>query len=84
METDIQFVINLMSHLITCVVFLIALAMCRGFVVRGISLAIAEYLLRLDDEEKISWMCRWFGNGKEISEYLLEIKNKFVKEKTKK
>jgi hypothetical protein len=78
---DIDPVVNLISHIITCVVFLISLAMCKGFIIRGISMSLAEIFIKIDNKEQLEWFCRWFGNGKIVEEYLLEIKSKLKQEK---
>jgi len=77
---SIGVIVSLVTYTLTCGTFLIALAMIRGFVVRGISLSIAEFILRSRDDEQTQKLCRWFGNGEEIAEYLKDIKEKMSKE----
>jgi len=74
--SDIGPVVSLIGHAITAGAFLIALSMLRGFIIHGISLAIAEFFIRAKDEEQMQRMCRWFAEGDEILEHLKEIREK--------
>jgi len=78
---NIGVIVNLVTYALACGTFLIALAMIRGFIVRGISMSIAEFMLKAKDREQTQQLCRWFGNGDEIEEYLKDIKEKMSKEK---
>jgi len=78
---DIAPVVSLVTYAIGCGTLLIALGMLRGFIVKGISVAIAEFFLRSKDEDQTQRMCRWFAEGDEISEYLQDIKEKMKIEK---
>lgn len=77
---DMAPIVSLVTYSIGCGTLLIALGMLRGFIVKGISIAIAEFFIRTKDEEQMQRMCRWFANGDEILEYCEDIKEKMKKE----
>jgi hypothetical protein len=80
---DMAPIVSLVTYAIGCGTLLIALGMLRGFITKGISIAVAEFFLRSNDQEQIQKMCRWFGSGDEILEYYEDIKEKMAKDKKK-
>jgi len=70
---NVNAIIGFVSHMITCGTLVIVVVLLRGFVVHGISVAVAEFFIRSRDEEMLERMCRWFGNGSEILSHVKKV-----------
>ena len=68
--------VGILGQLITWSFFLVALAMFKNFITHGLSLAIAEFLLKIDDDRVRDKMCRWFVNGELVLERLKMLDEK--------
>ena len=73
---DAEPFVGILGQLIGWSFFLVALAMFKNFISHGLSLAIAEFLLKIDDDRVRDKMCRWFANGETILTTLKELDNK--------
>jgi hypothetical protein len=78
---DIEPFLGIVSLIICWFCFIIVLAMLKGFISRGFSMALAEFLLKNCSEEKAERLVRWFGNGEDVLEELKLIKETVNKPK---
>jgi len=84
-ETTVQAIPDL--SVITPIVYLclqgliliIIISMFKGFITHGISIAVAEWLLKMSDNDSQHRVVRWFANGEKIEELLTEIRDRTTK-----
>ena len=81
---NISPIISVVVHVITCGTLIIVLAMLKGFITTGLSLAVSEFMLRCRDQEQLEKVARWFCNGDQILKRVEEMKATIEKEKGKK
>lgn len=55
---------------------IIMICLLKNFFVQGVSLAVAEWLLRLSSPEHQQKVCRWLANGDEVMAYLQALSEK--------
>ena len=65
--------IGVISSLIMWIGLIFVLTMFRGFISNGVSLAIAEWLLKVNDDSVREKVCRWLGDKDTIIEHLKSI-----------
>ena len=68
--------IGVISQIIMWVGLLTALGVLKGFIVQGLSLAMAEFLIRAPSEEVLEKVCRWLVRGDQVKDYLKQIKDR--------
>lgn len=68
--------VGVIGQLIMWTGLIVVLAMFKGFVVQGLSLAMAEFLVRNTSEEVQEKVCRWLVNSDQVEAYLKQIKEK--------
>lgn len=66
--------IGVISQIVMWVGLIFVLTMFRGFISHGVSLAIAEWLLKVNDDLVREKVCRWLGDKDTIIEHLESIK----------
>lgn len=72
--------VGLISQIVMWIGLLAALAMLKNFISHGISLAFAEFLLKVTDTEQQEKIARWFGNGSVVLAKLYEINERLKNE----
>ena len=75
--------ISVISQCIGWTFFLIAASMFKNFISHGLSIAIAEYLLKYGDEGVREKMLKWFADPEVIVEHLKSIEEKLEAKKLK-
>lgn len=74
--------LGVISAIIMWTGFIIVLSMLKSFISQGVSMAVAEFMLRIEkDQSTREKICRWFANGREIESVLQQIYSKMKKEK---
>jgi len=76
MEIDATPYIGILGSIIMWFGLIFTLMMIKGFVVQGAAMAIAEWLLKIGDEDSQERVCRWLGDKDRILQQLREIKEK--------
>ena len=64
--------IGIVGKVITFGFLIIILNMFKNFIARGVSMALAEWFLKVADEDQVEKMVRWFGNSDVV---LKEVKD---------
>lgn len=54
----------------------IVICLLKNFFVQGVSLAVAEWLLKLADNDHKEKVCRWLSNGDQVLAYLKILEEK--------
>lgn len=72
--------IGVIASIITWTFFLVALAMLKAFITRGISIAVAELMVK-SDSETAQKIARWFSREEDILEVVEEMREKVMPKK---
>ena len=72
--------IGLISQIIMWLGLIIVLAMFKGFIVQGVSIALAEILWKCADQDTREKIARWLGDKNIIIAQLKEIDKKLRKD----
>jgi hypothetical protein len=79
---DVGPFLAILGQVIGWTFFLIALAMFKNFISHGFSMAIGEFLLKINDNDLRERLCKWFGNSDVILDHLKEMDKKLAKSET--
>jgi len=71
--------IGVISQVIGWTFFIIVLLTLKSFFSYGLSIVIAEAMIKVFDDSKVEKLCRWFANGKEVLAAVREVKEKTSK-----
>ena len=72
--------VGIISQLIMWSGLIACLMIFRSFISNGFSMAIAEYLLKVADNELREKMVRWLGNGSRVMDELKRLDKKLKPE----
>jgi len=56
--------------------FVITLAMLKNVIAHGVSLAVAEFLIRTENEVLTEKICRWLPKGDQVVNYMRQMDEK--------
>jgi hypothetical protein len=73
MEIDAAPYVGIIGSIIMWFGLIFTLLVIKGFIVQGSAMAIAEWLLKIGDEDSQERVCRWLGDKDRIIQHLRKI-----------